>query len=92
MNNFIPYAKQYDSSTDIEKRKRGFKSRDLSQGALSWGFRKSSQRITASAKLAVSFNSGTSALYAATYAAKVGPLMNASRPQTVLLPRPAVRF
>lgn len=72
MNNFIPYAKQDIQPADIEEVCRSLSQNIITRGPFVEAFE---QAVAAycHAQYAVVFNSGSTALHAAYYAAKVGP-------------------
>lgn len=72
MNNFIPYTKQSLNTEDIECVVDALNQTLITRGPIVESFEKAMADYTG-AKYAVAFNSGTTALYAACFAGKVGP-------------------
>lgn len=70
MNNFIPYTKQTIESIDIEQVVSSLKEEIITRGPIVQTFEQEVKDYCG-AKYAVSFNSGTTALYAAAFAGKV---------------------
>ncbi|HRD56052.1 MAG TPA: DegT/DnrJ/EryC1/StrS family aminotransferase [Parachlamydiaceae bacterium] len=71
MNNFIPYTKQTLEKEDIEQATAALKEELITRGPHAENFEKSMAHYCG-AQYAVSFNSATTALYAATFAGRVG--------------------
>jgi len=72
MNNFIPYTKQSILPEDIENVKNALNQELITRGPRVEEFEQAVADYCG-VKYAVAFNSGTTALYAATYAGKVSP-------------------